>query len=129
MENRKRKELGNLPEKDGSMEHKKRKRVKEHINGSPRTDGISSRGGDGLKRAMRGRQFDGIKSFKDQSERSGKTNKENYSKRPTGVHKGRPTGVHKGKMGKMNTGKKDATAVRKPGTTARLFKHKKVGRK
>lgn len=121
MENRKRKELGNLPEKDGSMEHKKRKRVKEHINGSPSTDGISSQGGDGLKQATRGRQFDGIKSFKDQSERSGKTNNENYSKKPTAVRKG--------KIGKMNTSKKDATAVRRPGTTAKLFRHKKVGRK
>ncbi|XP_062003932.1 uncharacterized protein LOC133721362 [Rosa rugosa] len=120
MENRKRKELGPLPEKNGSMEHRKRKRVKEHINGSPSTDGISSGGGDGLKRAMRSRQSDGIKSFKDRSEISGKTNKENYSKRSTGGRKG--------KIGKMNTGK-DVTAARRPGTTAKLFKHKKFGKK
>ncbi|KAL6145229.1 hypothetical protein ACLB2K_055917 [Fragaria x ananassa] len=93
MENRKRKEL-DFPEKNGSMEHRKRKRVKEHINGKPSTE--------------------------DRSEITGKTNKENYSKRPSGGRRG--------KIGKMSTSK-DVTAVRRPGATAKLFKHKKVGKK
>ncbi|XP_004304346.1 PREDICTED: uncharacterized protein LOC101309566 [Fragaria vesca subsp. vesca] len=119
MENRKRKEL-DFPEKNGSMEHRKRKRVKEHINGKPSTEGIFSAGGDGLKRAMKNRQSDVIKSFTDRSEITGKTNKENYSKRPSGGRRG--------KIGKMSTSK-DVTAVRRPGATAKLFKHKKVGKK
>lgn len=120
MENRKRKELDLLPEKNGSMEHRKRKRVKEHINGKPSTEGIFSAGGDGLKRAMKNRQSDVIKSFTDRSEISGKTDKENYSKRISGGRRG--------KIGKMSTSK-DVTAVRRPGATAKLFKHKKVGKK
>ena len=102
------------------MEDRKRKRVKEHFNGKPNTDGISSGGGDGPKRAVRNRQSDGIKSFRGQSDISRKTNKENYSKRAAGGRKGN--------IGKINAGK-DVTAGRRPGPTAKLFKHKKVGKK
>ncbi|XP_050383824.1 uncharacterized protein LOC126800497 [Argentina anserina] len=122
MEDRKRKEMDPEHENKGSMEHRKRRREKELINGKPSTSstyGISSWGRDETKRARRPRQSDTNKSFQDQSEINGKTIRENYSKRPTGGRKG--------KIGKTGTGK-DVTAIRRPGTTTKLFKAKKVGK-
>lgn len=112
------------PEKNGSMENRARKRVKKHMPSNPRTNELHVSSGGGLKRAGRGRQSDGVKSVKDQPERSGKTNKENYNKGPKS---GRKRKIDETNMSKDSAGRQ------RPGTNSnkstKLFKHKKVGRK
>ncbi|XP_008222099.1 PREDICTED: RRP12-like protein [Prunus mume] len=124
MEDRKRKGFGMQPEKNGSMENRTRKRAKKHMPSDPRTNELHMSSWGGLKRAGRGRQSDGVKSVKDQPERSGKTNKENYNKGPKS---GRKRKIDETNMSE------DAAGRQRPGTNSnksiKLFKHKKVGRK
>ncbi|KAM1306574.1 hypothetical protein ACFX2H_008940 [Malus domestica] len=119
-EDKKRKRFGKPHEKNGSMEHREMKRLKRHIPNNQRTNDLHTSGGDGFKWTNKGRQSDGVKSNKDESERSGKTNKEKYSKGPASGFKR--------KTDSTNT-RKDAAAMPRPHTSSKSFKHKKVGRK
>ncbi|KAM1736009.1 hypothetical protein ACFX12_014412 [Malus domestica] len=118
-EDKKRKRFGKPHEKNGLMEHREMKRVKKHIPNNHRTNELRTSGGDGFKRTYKGRQSR-VKSNKDPSERSGKTNKEKYSKGPASGFKR--------KMDSTNT-RKDAAASPRPCTSSKSLEHKKVGRK
>lgn len=124
MEDRKRKGFGTRPEKNESTEHRMSKRAKKHMPSNPRTNELHMSSGGGLKRAGRGRQSDGVKSIKDQPERSGKTNKENYNKGPKSGRKRKidETNMSKGAAGRQRPGTNSNKSTK-------LFKHKKVGRK
>ncbi|KAM2437142.1 hypothetical protein EV1_014216 [Malus domestica] len=119
-EDKKRKRFGKPHEKNGLMEHREMKRVKKHIPNNHRTNELRTSSGDGFKRTYKGRQYDRVKSNKDPSERSGKTNKEKYSKGPASGFKR--------KMDSTNT-RKDAAASPRPCTSSKSLEHKKVGRK
>ncbi|KAJ6363433.1 hypothetical protein OIU78_003581 [Salix suchowensis] len=121
VEKPKNKELGSVPERNGSVHPGKRKRERKHNKNPPTSSrpGISTGDGGGREGAKRTRYIEHEKSIKVRSEDGWK--KKNFNEEQTG-------GV-KRKMEHRNVNKKGKAAFSRPSSASKLHKPQKAWKK